>query len=826
VKFSTFLHELHVFGNECVGCRTCTKKPHTCPSIEELENRTVPSSIGVVGNGGSFSAFPNPIPSFDTYSPFWNGRSLDTVNGYSDGQSNVGYYLTGTGDFAIGNTMRSPEINPSDLQQFVMSGGAADTLEKFVTSAGVGTQLYVTIAGNAATNVVGWYDSNGLHPLFSGSSSAVFTPADGWFDLYLQTARDGTFFSDASLNLNASNQSDYTTEQHFAVFQQTSTGTLWIGEEDLPFSNSDKDYNDVILSLSVRASPTLVTTASPAITLGTTTPTLSDSAVLSGGYHETGRLVFTLSGPGGFSYTQSDTLSGNGTYTASDTLPIAGTAAGTYTWLVTYAGDANNNSAADQASSLEALDASLPIQATEVVTFPAPGNPTPSYFSVALIGGTLTGTYQDWCVDTADFITPGQTYTVDVYSSAGSALPTGVVNMPQNFPEVNWILNQSFVGKTAADGNPYTYSDVQVAIWTLIGTPISSIPTYTQRHVDDIVSQASTLGQDFVPGYGQSVAVILRPVNVDPPAQVTFAVVTTGTAGMGTAEQTVVSPVTIGLPNIPFSLLTQAAPVHPFLPGASVQLPVSVTYTFNMAPFAGVNLFTKGGEEEKLGTITGEVFWDDNGNGVLDPGEEGIPNQLVLLQREGLDGQMETVATTWSDSTGWYIFMDVKPGLYHVRTKLSGDWVQTNKADFEGAYFITMRGGYHFVYKNFGAIPTSLGIGAALVPTPAGEDGSWAVMPGAVHLLIESDDPRDNFFEEWMHGANVSTWGPADRLHVFVGSPAAAEAGREGLAGAENDAWSALALASAVVGVGHAAARAAIDDERKSELDRTNHKGM
>ena len=94
------------------------------------------------------------------------------------------------------------------------------------------------------------------------------------------------------------------------------------------------------------ASPTIVTTASPAITLGTTAPTLSDSAVLSGGYYETGNLVFTLTGPGGFSYTQTDTVSGNGTYTASDTLPTTGTVAGTYTWSVSYAGDGNNNGAA------------------------------------------------------------------------------------------------------------------------------------------------------------------------------------------------------------------------------------------------------------------------------------------------------------------------------------------------------------------------------------------------------------------------------------------------------------------------------------------------
>ena len=65
--------------------------------------------------------------------------------------------------------------------------------------------------------------------------------------------------------------------------------------------------------------------------------TLSDSAVLSGGYYPTGSIAFTLTGPNGFTYTQTDTVSGNGTYTASDTLPTTGTVAGTYTWSVTYA---------------------------------------------------------------------------------------------------------------------------------------------------------------------------------------------------------------------------------------------------------------------------------------------------------------------------------------------------------------------------------------------------------------------------------------------------------------------------------------------------------
>src|SRR5262249_4967160 len=100
-----------------------------------------------------------------------------------------------------------------------------------------------------------------------------------------------------------------------------------------------------------KATPTIVTTASPDVTLPTGPPgtvTLSDAADLEGGYFPTGSLVFTLTGPGGFSFTQTDTVSGNGMYTASVTLPTTGTVAGAYTWTAHYVGDGNNAAANDQ----------------------------------------------------------------------------------------------------------------------------------------------------------------------------------------------------------------------------------------------------------------------------------------------------------------------------------------------------------------------------------------------------------------------------------------------------------------------------------------------
>src|SRR5205823_1552745 len=151
------------------------------------------------------------------------------------------------------------------------------------------------------------------------------------------------------------------------------------------------------------AHPSVVTTASGAVTLGTTAPTLSDSAVLSGGFFETGTITFTLTGPGGFSYTQTDTVSGNGTYTAGDTLPTMGQVAGTYTWPEHYAGDGNNVSANDQGGTSEQtiVSAANPTVVTTASGAVTLGTTAPTltdsavlsggYFEMGTITFTLTG---------------------------------------------------------------------------------------------------------------------------------------------------------------------------------------------------------------------------------------------------------------------------------------------------------------------------------------------------------------------------------------------------------------------------------------------------
>ena len=151
-------------------------------------------------------------------------------------------------------------------------------------------------------------------------------------------------------------------------------------------NNAASETNDPLERVTVGpASPSVVTHASDPATLPGSV-TFSDSAVVSDGYNPTGTLTFTLSGPNGFSYTQKDTVSGNGTYTASDG-PIVNPDAGTYTWSVTYSGDDNNNSATDQGGSDEQTVISPAAPSITTTQDPASGSSGDTYRDQAVLSG-------------------------------------------------------------------------------------------------------------------------------------------------------------------------------------------------------------------------------------------------------------------------------------------------------------------------------------------------------------------------------------------------------------------------------------------------------
>jgi hypothetical protein len=176
---------------------------------------------------------------------------------------------------------------------------------------------------------------------------------------------------------------------------------------------------------------------------------------------------------------------------------------------------------------LAGFEEDLPDQVTMALAHPGTTYGDPSYFDVTITGGTsLDGIYDNYCIDTDQFITPGDTYTANVYSSYED-LPEGLVEFPENLDLVNWIINQDYVGQSSSCGGDYTYGDVQRAIWALIEDTQSNsgLGPWSQCRVDEILDDASSNGEGFEPECGDVVAVILAPIDDSqfPIAQVTFA---------------------------------------------------------------------------------------------------------------------------------------------------------------------------------------------------------------------------------------------------------------------------------------------------------------
>jgi hypothetical protein len=119
-----------------------------------------------------------------------------------------------------------------------------------------------------------------------------------------------------------------------------------------------------------QAPPSITTSPNP--TSAIVGATLKDTATLSGGYHPTGTITFTLYDPNNASaYTETATVSGNGSYSTA-TGHVANVA-GTWHWSAAYSGDANNKAVHSQ-------------MANEPVTINATGG------VLAATGGVLAAT--------------------------------------------------------------------------------------------------------------------------------------------------------------------------------------------------------------------------------------------------------------------------------------------------------------------------------------------------------------------------------------------------------------------------------------------------
>ena len=168
----------------------------------------------------------------------------------------------------------------------------------------------------------------------------------------------------------------------------------------------------------VPATPTINTTPNPTnVSLSNATPPiLTDSAVFAGGNNPTGTLTFKLYAPGGVTVVDTETVSvnGNGTYTTllGYTLPTTGSVAGTYQWVVSYSGDANNNSVTGSLGS-EPVTVQLATPNSSTSTLPGSITLTSGTPAVLKDSARVIGGFHDTGTITFNLFAPGGSVPVD-----------------------------------------------------------------------------------------------------------------------------------------------------------------------------------------------------------------------------------------------------------------------------------------------------------------------------------------------------------------------------------------------------------------------------
>jgi hypothetical protein len=218
------------------------------------------------------------------------------------------------------------------------------------------------------------------------------------------------------------------------------------------------------------------------------------------------------------------------------------------------------------------------------------------------------GEYVGWCAEHGVAIFPG-TYDGEVFSSCDPNINNDLQNElgagNYNWPAVNYILNHK-------GSNPPDV--VQGAIWFFVGTPDNN-PASSTYSGAPVTGSGNPLTQDAVNNYAAWAA-----------------------AGHPKCGDVVAA----------ILLFDNGAGVG--VKGDLQMLLIEVPCT--CAPCDGQ---------------IGDYVWsDNNGNGCQDSNEPGIPGVQVDLYQGTCGGTLTHLATTFTDSTGHYLFSNLCPGDYTV----------------------------------------------------------------------------------------------------------------------------------------------------------------
>ena len=285
-----------------------------------------------------------------TFTLYHGGTLEDTetvsTNGNGTYATPTGYTLPTTGT-VTGIYQWNASFNGDTNNNSVSENGAAAEQVTVSPASPVITTTPSATTVVLGTSSVNLKDSAVLSGGYYETGSITFT-------LYLGSTLEDT--ETVSVNGN----STYATPTGYTLpTTGTVTGTYqWDASYNADANNNPASENGAAAEqVTVSpASPTIATSpGTNTVVLGTSSVNLKDSAVLSGGYYETGSITFTLYLGSTLEDTETVSVNGNGTYAtpAGYTLPTTGTVTGTYQWDASYNGDTNNNSVSENNATAE-----------------------------------------------------------------------------------------------------------------------------------------------------------------------------------------------------------------------------------------------------------------------------------------------------------------------------------------------------------------------------------------------------------------------------------------------------------------------------------------
>ncbi|NEQ39976.1 MAG: hypothetical protein F6K40_28535, partial [Okeania sp. SIO3I5] len=333
-------------------------------------------------------------------------------------------------------------------------------------------------------------------------------------------------------------------------------------------------------------------------------------------------------------------------------------------------------------------------------------------------------------LDLPNFNTEGTTYSAKVFSTyeelPQELIGEGLIEKPENLNKLNYIINQGWAGTDLGDLGIVTFADIQRAIWELLDDEQSvdfvgeeSDGFWSQDRVDAILADANSPEADaFVPEFGEKMAVILVPDQTDdgvlnPDAQIVISEVElsklgdfvfedSNANGIQDAGEQGIAGATVNLladmdgdgeiedGEIVDTTTTDANGNYDFtVIAGEYKVQFETPDGFDMAspanqgnddtkdsdgPISDVITLEPGENDPtidagffKKASLGDKVFFDDDGDGIQDAGEDGVDGVTVTLTGGGADGDIDTVGdntteTTITDENGMYSFTNLNPG--------------------------------------------------------------------------------------------------------------------------------------------------------------------